>query len=75
MLRPLHLYHTNVQTCHPLIHDKIFLKEDDWDYDNIQRHLIENVLNHGRLLMDHVKLSDNEDKPWWGKNLTLKIYC
>lgn len=29
MLRPLHLYHTNVQTCHPLIHDKIFLKEDD----------------------------------------------
>lgn len=63
-----YLQHTNVKTCYPIINVKIFLKEANWDWDNMPRYLLENVINYVILHMDHAMLFDNEDKLLFEKN-------
>jgi len=41
------------------------MKENGWEYENMQLHLPQYVLDHVRINMDQIRQSDLSDKPWW----------
>ncbi|KAH0639694.1 hypothetical protein KY285_036280 [Solanum tuberosum] len=38
-----------------------------WNYEEMQHHLPINVIDHVKQHLNHVRQSDEGDKPWWIK--------
>ncbi|KAH0650223.1 hypothetical protein KY284_030135 [Solanum tuberosum] len=72
-LGPSFLHQSEVLSCHPLTDIDIFLSEDSWDYETMQDHLSPDVVEHVRLCIDHVKQSNQIEKPWLLQTSSVKF--
>jgi len=54
--------------CYSLTDIDVFLKDEGWDFNIMQDHLPNNIIEHVRLNMGYIRLSGEVDKPWWTKS-------
>ncbi|XP_049406079.1 uncharacterized protein LOC125869665 [Solanum stenotomum] len=52
---------------------RVFIKETGWKYKEMQHHLPINVIDHVKQHLNHVRQSDEGDKPWWIKTSSGKF--
>lgn len=72
-LGPLYKHQTEVQTCHSLVDIEVFMQNTGWDYESMQQHISNNIIEHVKSHLDCVRQNEEGDRPWWIKTSTGKF--